>query len=66
MEKMPEVIRRKHLALKTEQCSRTWLGRYCDDLEKVPVHLTSEQNMERLTTVLTKYGGAGNSQIASL
>ena len=45
MEKMTEVIRRKQLVLRTEQCCCAWLRRYCDYLDKVPVHLATEQKV---------------------
>ena len=66
MEKMTEVIRRKQLVLRTEQCCCAWLRRYCDYLDKVSVHLTSEQKVERWLMVLTKDGGTGSAEVTSL
>jgi hypothetical protein len=47
LERLAEVIRRKHLALATERSYCAWLRRYCDNLEGLPAHLSSEQKLER-------------------
>ena len=60
--KMTEVIRRKHLALSTEQCYCAWLRRYCDYLVKLPVHLPREQKLERFLTALAKDDVAASIQ----
>jgi len=54
LEKLTDVLRRKHLALSTEQCYCAWLRRYCDYILELPVHLTSEQKLERFLTALAK------------
>ncbi len=58
LQKMTDVIRRKHLAL--SYCA--WLRRYCDHLLKVPGHLTSEQKLERFLTALATEGLAASTQ----
>ena len=60
--KMPEVIRRQHLAVSMKQCYCAWLRRYSDYLLKISVHLTSEQKLERFLTVLTPEGVAASTQ----
>ena len=62
LQKMTDVIRRKHLALSTERSYRAWLRRYCDYLLKVPGHLTSEQKLERFLTALATDGVAASTQ----
>jgi len=59
---MTDVIRRKHFALSTEQCYCGWLRRYCDYLVKLPVHLSSEQKLERFLTALAKDDVAASTQ----
>ena len=46
------VIRRKHLALNTEQIYRAWLKRYCNQLQTPPPHLPGELQLERFLTAL--------------
>ena len=62
LEKMMEVIRRKYLALSTEQYYCAWLRRYCDCLLKIPDHPTSEQELERFLTALVQEGVAASTQ----
>lgn len=62
LQKMTEVIRRKHLALSTERSYCAWLRRYCDYLLRVPGHLTSEQKLERFLTALATEGVAASTQ----
>ena len=59
---MAEVIRRKHLALKTEQSYCAWLRRYCDYVKKIPADLSSEQKLERFLTTLAKEQVAASTQ----
>ena len=59
---MTDVIRRKHLALSTERSYCAWLRRYCDYVLKIPVHLTSEQKLERFLTALAKDDVAASTQ----
>src|SRR5437879_5930288 len=62
VQKMTDVIRRKHFTLSTEQCYCGWLRRYCDYLAKLPVHLSSEQKLERFLTALAKDDVAASTQ----
>ena len=62
LEKLTDIIRRKHLALSTEQCYRAWLRRYCDCLLTIPGHLTSEQKLEQFLTALAREGVAASTQ----
>ena len=39
--RMADVIRRKHLALKTEQTYCAWLRRYCQHLNMLPAQMPS-------------------------
>ena len=55
LEKMPDVIRRKHFTLSTEQCYCAWLSRYCDFIINLPAHISSEQKLERFLTGHTKH-----------
>jgi integron integrase len=49
---LTNTIRRKHLALSTEQTYRLWLVQYLRYIHTVPVHLSSEQKIERWLTSL--------------
>jgi len=49
---MADVIRRKHLALNTEQSYCVWLSRYCRYLKQPPAGLPSEQKLSRFLTAL--------------
>ena len=42
--KLAEVIRRKHLALKTEQSDCAWLRRYCQHIAMLPAHLPANRS----------------------
>ena len=57
-----EVVRRQHLALATERTCCAWLGRYCDVLKGLPLHLPSEHKLERFLTVLARKDVAASSQ----
>ncbi len=46
LKRITEVMRRKHLALATEQSYRAWLQRYCEFVVKLPAHLPREQKVE--------------------
>jgi len=59
---LTEVIRRKHLALNTEQSYCAWLKRYCVHAKQLPAHLPSEQNVEQFLTALAKTGIAASTQ----
>jgi Phage integrase, N-terminal SAM-like domain len=51
---LTDVIRRKHLALSTEQIYCSWLRRYCNYLQTLPPHLPSERKLERFLTALAQ------------
>jgi len=52
--KLTDVVRRKHLALKTERSYCAWLRRYCQHISILPAHLPSEQKLEHFLTALSK------------
>jgi site-specific recombinase XerD len=56
------VIRRKHLALNTEQIYCGWLKRYCNDLQTLPPHLPSELKLERFLTALAQNHVSASTQ----
>jgi site-specific recombinase XerD len=60
--RLEEVVRRKHLALATERTYGAWLRRYCDFLKGLPLHLPSEQKLERFLTVLAQQNVAASTQ----
>jgi len=60
--RLTEVVRRKHLALATERTYCACLRRYCDNLKGLPVHLSSEQKLERFLTVLAQKHVAASTQ----
>ena len=62
LQRLTEVLRRKHFALKTEQCYCAWLKRYCNYIVKLPAHLPSEQKLERFLTALAKNDVAASTQ----
>ena len=62
LNRMTEVLRRKHLALATEQSYRGWLMRYCAFVVKLPAHLPSEQKLERFLTALAAQDVATSTQ----
>ena len=62
LQKMTDVIRRKHLALNTEHTYCAWLKRYCDYIKKLPSDLPSEQKLERFLTALAKDDVASSTQ----
>ena len=66
IEKMTDVIRRKHFTLSTEQCYCGWLRRYCDFIFKLPAHISSEQKLERFLTMLAKKDKSASSQNQAL
>jgi len=47
VQRLTEVVQRKHLALALERTCCVWLRRYCDFLKGLPVHLPSEHMLER-------------------
>ena len=62
IQRMADVIRRKHPAFNTEQSYCAWLLRYCDQVKKLPAHLSSEQKLERFLTALAKQHVAASTQ----
>ena len=62
VEKVADVIRRKHLALNTEHSYCAWLRRYCDFIKKLSSHLPAEQKLERFLTALAREGVAASTQ----
>ena len=65
-QKLTEVLRRKHFALKTEQCYCAWLKRYCEYVKKLPALLPSEQKLERFLTALAKNDVAASTRNQAL
>ena len=66
VQKLTEVIRRKHFALSTEHSYCAWLKRYCNYVRKLPVELSSEQKLERFLTALAKDDVAASTQNQAL
>ncbi len=64
--RLTEVIRRKHLALNTEQSYCAWLKRYCDHAKQLPAQMPSGQKVERFLTALAKTGIASSTQNQAL
>ena len=62
LEKLTEVVRRKHFALATERSYCAWLRRYCDFMVKLPAHNSSEQKLERFLTALAQDNVAASTQ----
>jgi integron integrase len=62
LQKLSDVIRRKHFASATERSYRAWLKRYCDYVRRLPAHLPSEQKLERFLTALAKEDVAASTQ----
>ena len=60
--RLAEVIRRKHLALNTEQSYCAWLRRYCRHIAVLPADLPSEQKVEQFLTALSKTNIAAGTQ----
>ena len=62
LQRMTDVIRRKHFALSTEQSYCAWLKRYCDYVKKLPALMPSEQKLERFLTELARNDVAASTQ----
>lgn len=60
--RLAEVIRRKHLALNTEQSYCGWLRRYCQQVAGLPAGLPSEQKIEQFLTALAKTNISASTQ----
>ena len=62
LQRLTDVLRRKRLALNTEQSYCGWLRRYCDFLKTLPAALPSEQKLERFLTTLARKDVAASTQ----
>ena len=62
LQRTREVIRRKHLALSTEEVYCAWLRRYCDFVKKFPLHTPSEQKLEGFLTALARDNVSASTQ----
>jgi site-specific recombinase XerD len=62
LQKLGDVIRRKHFALGTERSYRAWLKRYCDFIQRLPGRPLSEQKLERFLTALAREDVAASTQ----
>lgn len=62
LQKLAEVLRRKHFALNTERSYVAWVRRYCDFVKRLPSHDASEQKLERFLTDLAKKSVAASTQ----
>src|SRR6478609_9731354 len=62
VERLTDVIRRKHLAYSTEQSYVAWLKRYCAFVQQVPAGLPSEHKIERFLTALAKDAVSASTQ----
>ena len=60
--RLSDVIRRKHLALKTEQTYCAWLRRYCQHIAMLPSAMPSEQKLEHFLTALSKTNITASTQ----
>lgn len=64
--KMRDVLRRKHLALSTEEAYTHWLRRFCRYVVRLPDDLPSEQKIEAFLTLLAKQQVAASTQNQAL
>src|SRR5437879_1547547 len=62
LQRTREIIRRKRLALSTEDVYCAWLKRYCQFVKKCPPHMPSQQKLERFLTALAKENVAASTQ----
>ncbi len=62
VQKLADVIRRKHFSLNTEQSYCGWLKRYCAFIGQLPPALPSEQKLERFLTALARDDVAASTQ----
>lgn len=60
--KLREVIRRKHLALSTEESYAGWLIRFTGYISKLHGEFTSERKMEMFLTALAQQGVSSSTQ----
>lgn len=62
LQRVREVIRRKHLALATEECYCGWIARYCAYVLAIGERGTSEYKFERWLTSLAQSGVSATTQ----
>jgi hypothetical protein len=62
IERLTDVIRRKHFSLSTEQSYCAWLKRYGAYIKKLPSNLPSEKQLERFLTALARNDCAASTQ----
>ncbi len=62
IEKLRDVIRRKHFSLSTEDSYCGWLKRYCSYIKTFPPTLPSERKLEQFLTALAKKGVSSSTQ----
>ncbi len=62
LQRTREIIRRKHLALSTEEVYCAWLRRYCQFVKTFPPHIPSVQKLEAFLTNLANENVAASTQ----
>jgi len=62
VQKLADVVRRKHFSLSTEHSYCGWLKRYCAFIKTLPAALPSEQKLERFLTALARNDIAASTQ----
>ena len=62
VQKLADVVRRKHFSLSTEHSYCGWLKRYCAFIKTLPAALPSEQKLERFLTALARHDVAASTQ----
>src|SRR5258707_6057657 len=62
LQRTREVVRRKHLALSTEEVYCAWLRRYCQYIKQLAPHTSSEQKLERFLTALAREDVSASTQ----
>jgi hypothetical protein len=59
--RLVEINHRKHRARAKENSFSAWLRQYCNNLKGFPVHITSEQRLERFLSALAKNDMSSNT-----
>jgi hypothetical protein len=62
VQRLAEVVRRKHLTLATERTCCAWFRRYCDFLKGLPLRMPNEHKLERFLTALAQNNVAASTQ----
>jgi len=62
LQRLGDVIRRKHFALATGRSYRAWLQRYCDFIKALPAQWPSERKLEQFLTALARDDVAASTQ----